>query len=93
MIVSYLVMPSNPDKISISMSLIEIFGLASTTTIVMFWGILGTIFAIIWNRFEPHNFEKITTFQNLRFNCSTIVLRITAKVPVEVLKMYLIFNK
>jgi predicted cobalt transporter CbtA len=62
MIVSYLVMPSNPDKISISMSLIEIFRLASATTIVMFWGILGAIFGTLWNRFEPHNFEKITAF-------------------------------
>jgi predicted cobalt transporter CbtA len=62
MIVSYLVMPSNPDKISISMNLIEIFRLASATTIVLFWGILGAIFGSLWNRFELHKFERITAF-------------------------------
>jgi predicted cobalt transporter CbtA len=62
MIVSYLVMPENPDKISISMNLIEIFRLASATTIIMFWATLGAIFGSLWSRFEPHKFERITTF-------------------------------
>jgi hypothetical protein len=62
MIVSYLVMPSNPDKISVSMNLIETFRFVSSLTIVMFWGILGAIFGTLWNKFEPHKFEKITAF-------------------------------
>ena len=62
MIISYIVMPSNPDKISISMNLIETFRLVSAGTIVMFWGVLGLIFGTLWHRFDPHNFEKITAF-------------------------------
>lgn len=62
MIVSYLVMPSNPDKISVSMNLIETFRFVSSLTIVMFWGILGAIFGTLWNKLEPHKFEKITAF-------------------------------
>lgn len=62
MIMSYIVMPSNPDKISISMNLIETFRLVSAGMIVMFWGVLGLIFGTLWHRFDPHNFEKITAF-------------------------------
>jgi predicted cobalt transporter CbtA len=62
MIASYLAMPSNPDTISISMNLVVAFRLVSATTIVMFWVILGGTFATLWNRFNPHNLEKVTTF-------------------------------
>ena len=57
-----LVMPSNPDKISISINLIETFRIVSATTIVLFWGILGAVFGTLWNRFESHMFEKISAF-------------------------------
>lgn len=62
MIVSYIAMSSNPDKISVSIDLVEIFRLVSAATIVMFWGILGLIFGTLWNSFKPHNLEKITAF-------------------------------
>jgi len=62
MIVSYLAMPSNPDKISISMNLVEAFRLVSAATIVMFWEILGATFGTLWNRFNPNNLEKVTAF-------------------------------
>jgi predicted cobalt transporter CbtA len=62
MIASYLAMPSNPDTISISMNLVVAFRLVSAATIVMFWEILGATFATLWNRFNPHNLEKVTTF-------------------------------
>lgn len=61
-IVSYIIMPSNPDKISITMDLIETFRVVSAGTIVMFWGVLGLIFGTLWHRFDLHNFEKITAF-------------------------------
>jgi Probable cobalt transporter subunit (CbtA). len=62
MIASYLAMPSNPDTISISMNLVVVFRLVSAATIVMFWVILGATFATLWNRFNPHNLEKVTAF-------------------------------
>jgi predicted cobalt transporter CbtA len=61
-IVSYIVMPSNPDKISITMNLIETFRVVSAGTLFMFWGVLGLIFGTLWYCFDPHNFEKITAF-------------------------------
>jgi predicted cobalt transporter CbtA len=61
-IVSYILMPSNPDKISISMDLIETFRVVSGGTIVMFWEVLGLIFGTLWHRLDPQNFEKITAF-------------------------------
>ena len=39
MIVAYLGMPANPDKISISMELIQTFRILTALTIGMFWGI------------------------------------------------------
>ena len=62
MLVSYLVMPPNPDKISIPIDLIITFRFASALTISMFWGILGLTFGTLWSKFEPHKFEKITAF-------------------------------
>ena len=61
-IVSYIVMPSNPDKITIAMNLIETFRVVTAGTIVMFWGVLGLIFGTLCHRFDPHIFEKITAF-------------------------------
>ncbi|TLX86281.1 MAG: CbtA family protein [Thaumarchaeota archaeon] len=62
MIVSYLAMPPNPDKISISMNLVEAFRLGSATTIVMFWESLGATYGTLWNRFNPQNLKKVTAF-------------------------------
>jgi predicted cobalt transporter CbtA len=62
MTVTYLVMPPNPDQISISMNLIDTFRVVSGSTIVMFWAILGSIFGALWQRFEPDKFERITAF-------------------------------
>lgn len=47
MIISFIVMPSNPGKISISMNLIETFRLMSAEMIVMFWGVLGSNFGTL----------------------------------------------
>jgi predicted cobalt transporter CbtA len=55
-------MPSNPDKISISMNLVEAFRLVSAATIVMFWEILGATYGALSNRFNPQNLEKVTPF-------------------------------
>jgi hypothetical protein len=61
MIISFILMPSNPGNISISMNLIETFRLVNAEMIVMFWGVLGSNFEL-WNSFEPHDFEKIIAF-------------------------------
>lgn len=47
MIISFIVMPSNPGKISISMNLIETFRLVSAGMIVMLWRVLGSNFGTL----------------------------------------------
>jgi hypothetical protein len=47
MIISFIVMPSNPGKILISVNLIETFRLMSAEMIVMFWGALGSNFGTL----------------------------------------------
>ena len=51
MVTAYLVMPSNPDKIEISMDLIQTFRILTAITIGVFWGILGIIFGSLWDKF------------------------------------------
>lgn len=51
MITAFVVMPSNPDKIEISMDLIQTFRILSAITIGAFWGILGITFGSLWDKF------------------------------------------
>jgi predicted cobalt transporter CbtA len=51
MVTAFVVMPSNPDKIEISMDLIQTFRILSAMTIGVFWGVLGIIFGSLWDKF------------------------------------------
>lgn len=51
MVTAFVVMPSNPDKIEISMDLIQTFRILSAITIGAFWGILGITFGSLWDKF------------------------------------------
>jgi predicted cobalt transporter CbtA len=51
MVTAYVVMPSNPDKIEISMDLIQTFRILTAITIGVFWAILGIIFGSLWDKF------------------------------------------
>ena len=51
MVTAYIAMPSNPDKIEISMDLIQTFRILTAITIGVFWGILGIIFGSLWDKF------------------------------------------
>jgi len=44
---------ANPDKISISMELIQTFRILTALTIGMFWGILAILFGSLCDRFIP----------------------------------------
>jgi len=52
MVTAYVVMPSNPDKIEISMGLLQTFRILTAITIGVFWGILGIIFGSLWDKFS-----------------------------------------
>lgn len=60
MVTAYTVMPSNPDKIEISMDLIQTFRILTTITIGIFWGILGIIFGSLWDNFLARE-QRMTT--------------------------------
>jgi predicted cobalt transporter CbtA len=60
MVTAYLVMPSNPDNIEISMDLVQTFRILSALTIGVFWGILGIIFGSLWDKYIPHE-EKVAS--------------------------------
>lgn len=51
MVTAYVVMPSNPDKIEISMDLIQTFRILTAITIGVFWGTLGIICGSLWDKF------------------------------------------
>ena len=61
MIVAYVVLPPNPDKISISMDLIHTFRVVTALTIGLFWGILAIVFGSLWDRFIPREEPKFAT--------------------------------
>jgi predicted cobalt transporter CbtA len=53
MIGAYVGFPPNPDKIGISMDLIQIFRIWTAITIGIFWAVLGIIFGSLWDKFIP----------------------------------------
>jgi Probable cobalt transporter subunit (CbtA) len=61
MIVAYVVLPPNPDKIGISMDLIHTFRIVTALTIGIFWGILAIVFGSLWDRFIPREEPKFAT--------------------------------
>ena len=61
MIVTYVALPPNPDKIGISMDLIHTFRVVTALTIGIFWGILGIVFGTLWDRFIPREEHKFAT--------------------------------
>ena len=60
MVTAFVVMPSNPDKIEISMDLIQTFRILSAITIGVFWGILGITFGSLWDKFLSKE-QTVTT--------------------------------
>ena len=59
MIVAYVVLPPNPDKIGISMDLIHTFRIVTALTIGIFWGILAIVFGTLWDRFIPREEQSL----------------------------------
>jgi predicted cobalt transporter CbtA len=55
MINTYIVFPPNPDKVTIPANLIVSF----RSTIGIFWGVLGIIVGLFWDRFKLHETNRI----------------------------------
>ena len=54
-VVSFIVMPDNPDDISAPMTLVNEFRLMSALAVTSLWLSLGVILGFLWNRFESRN--------------------------------------
>ncbi len=61
MIAAFVGLPQNPDKISISMELIQTFRIWTAVTIGMFWGILALLFGSLWDKFIPRVEPRFAT--------------------------------
>lgn len=58
---AFMLMPPNPDQITVSMDLVTGFRIASAMTMITFWGVLGLIFGAFWDRLKPHETAKLNT--------------------------------
>jgi predicted cobalt transporter CbtA len=57
---AYFAMPANSDQISAPMDLVIGFRIVSALTITIFWGLLGVIFGMLWDKLKPHETAKIS---------------------------------
>jgi predicted cobalt transporter CbtA len=60
MIFTFVAMPQNPDEITAPMDLVSNFRIASALTMSAFWGILGILLGIFWDKLRPHETAKVT---------------------------------
>jgi predicted cobalt transporter CbtA len=60
-IIAFIILPPNPDDITISMDLVMNFRIVSTLTMGIFWGILGIVLGSFWDKIKPHETSKIVT--------------------------------
>jgi predicted cobalt transporter CbtA len=61
MISTHLAFPSNPDKVTIPMNLIISFRIASAFTIGIFWGVLGLIIGLFWDKLKLHEANRVAS--------------------------------
>jgi len=58
---AYLLLPPNPDRITIPIDLVTNFRIASAFTIGIFWGLMGIILGSFWDKLKPHETSKIAS--------------------------------
>jgi predicted cobalt transporter CbtA len=56
----YSIFPANPDAITAPMDLVNSFRIATFTTMVMFYIVLGIIFGMMWRKYRPHETTRLT---------------------------------
>jgi predicted cobalt transporter CbtA len=58
---AFIVIPPNPDKISVPTDLLNGFRIMSMLAITVFWIILGITFGLIWEKLKPHETAHFKT--------------------------------
>ena len=51
--VAFIVMPENPDPITLSMNLVDSFRMMSAFTVSVYWISLGLFLGFLWNHYKP----------------------------------------
>jgi predicted cobalt transporter CbtA len=51
---AFVLLPPNPDEITISSDLLNNFRIVTTVTMGIFWGILGILLGSFWDKVKPH---------------------------------------
>ena len=59
--IGFIILPANPDDITISMELVMNFRVVSTLTMGVFWAILGLVLGSFWDKTNPHESANIVT--------------------------------
>ena len=61
MIGAYMAFPPNPDKVTIPINLINSFRIASVCNIGIFWGVLGMIVGLFWDKLKIHETNRVAS--------------------------------
>ena len=61
MIGAYMAFPPNPDKVTIPINLIISFRIASVCSIGIFWGVLGMIVGLFWDKLKIHETNRVAS--------------------------------
>ena len=61
MIGAYMTFPPNPDKVTIPINLIISFRIASVCSIGIFWGVLGMIVGLFWDKLKIHETNRVAS--------------------------------
>lgn len=64
--IAYILMPQNPDKITVPMELVNGFRAMSFIAVSIFWMINAVILGMLWQKFQPHILSKETKDENYR---------------------------
>jgi predicted cobalt transporter CbtA len=57
----YFIWEPNHDKIEIPMNIVNTFRVLTGTTMAIFFTLIGVFFGLLWNKFKPHEIQKLTT--------------------------------
>ncbi|MGH9977577.1 MAG: CbtA family protein, partial [Nitrososphaeraceae archaeon] len=58
---AFVLLPANPDEITISPDLLMNFRIVTTITMGIFWGVLGILLGSFWDKVKPHETAKFVT--------------------------------
>lgn len=61
--IAFVVLPPNPDEITVPSNLLMNFRVITLITMGIFWGILGILLGSFWDKLKPHEITKFTAMR------------------------------